>query len=139
MTRSIHRELRFPQPPEIVWRALASRDALAEWMYPNDFEARVGHRFTFQVPPKPQLPTGLVVHCEVVTCAPPTELAFTWVVDEFLNTRVSYRLQADGTGTLVRFEHSGFEREGAFEGAQYGWDLMHGQLKKKLAQPRSAP
>jgi len=131
---TIRRELRFAQTPETVWRALATSEALAEWMYPNDFEPRVGHRFTFQVPPKPQLANGLVVRCEVVTCAPPSELSFTWVVDGFLNTRVSYRLEAEGAGTRVLFEHSGFEQKPAFKGAEYGWTMMHGQLEKILEQ-----
>lgn len=61
---TIRRELRFPQSPETVWHALANSEALAEWMYPNDFEPRVGHRFT----------------------APPRELSFTWIVDGFLDT-----------------------------------------------------
>ncbi len=131
---TIRRELRFPQAPETVWRALATSAALAEWMYPNDFEPRVGHRFTFQVPPKPQLPNGLVVCCEVVTCAPPRELSFTWVVADFLDTRVSYRLEAEGTGTRVLFEHSGFEQKRALGGAEYGWTMMHGQLERILEQ-----
>ncbi len=130
MTFTIRRELSFPQPPEVVWHALATSEALAEWMYPNDFEPRVGHRFTFRVPPTPRLENGLVVRCEVVTCVPPTELAFTWVVDNFLDTRVSYRLEPDGSGTRVMFEHTGFEQKPAFKGAEYGWKLMHGQLEK---------
>jgi uncharacterized protein YndB with AHSA1/START domain len=134
MTHTIRRELRFPQTPETVWRALATSEALAEWMYPNDFEPRVGHRFTFRVPPKPQLSNGLVVHCEVVSCAPPRELVFTWVVGDFLNTRVSYSLEADGTGTRVFFEHSGFEQSQALDGASYGWTMMHAQLEKLLKQ-----
>ena len=137
MTHTIRRELRFPQSPETVWRALANSEALAEWMYPNDFEPRVGHRFTFQVPPKPQLANGLVVRCEVMTCVPPRELSFTWVVDEFLDTRVIYRLEADGAGTRVLFEHTGFDQEQAFEGAGYGWKMMHSKLTKMLAQQRS--
>ncbi len=131
---TIRRVLRFPQAPETVWDALANSEALAKWMYPNDFEPRVGHRFTFQVPPKPQLANGLIVHCEVVTCAPPRELSFTWVVDGFLNTRVSYRLEAEGAGTRVSFEHSGFEQKQAFKGAEYGWTMMHGQLEQILEQ-----
>lgn len=50
MTRIIRRELTFLQSPESVWRALTNSAALAEWMYPNDFEPRVGHQFTFRVP-----------------------------------------------------------------------------------------
>ena len=134
MTHTIRRELKFPRAPETVWRALTNSAALAEWMYPNDFEPRVGHRFTFRVPPKPQLENGLVVRCEVVTCVPPTELAFTWVVDDFLDTRVSYRLEADGDGTRVLFEHTGFEQKPAFKGAEYGWNMMHGQLARVIEQ-----
>ena len=46
MTKTIRREVLFPQPREQVWRAIADRAGLAEWMFPNDFEPRVGHRFT---------------------------------------------------------------------------------------------
>jgi uncharacterized protein YndB with AHSA1/START domain len=121
----------------VVWRSLTDRDALADWMYPNDFEPRVGHRFTFRVPSKPQLEGGLTVQCEVLTCVAPRELVFTWVVNEFLNTRVSYRLEPDGAGTRVLFEHSGFEQKGALAGASYGWSLIHGKLAELLVQPRS--
>ena len=55
MTKTIRREMLIPQPREQVWRALADRTALAEWMFPNDFVPRVGHRFTIQVPPNRKL------------------------------------------------------------------------------------
>jgi uncharacterized protein YndB with AHSA1/START domain len=134
MNKTIRRELTFPQPREQVWRALTDSATLAEWMYPNDFEPSVGHRFTFRVPPSRNLEEGLVVRCEVLTCVPPNELAFTWVVDGFLNTRVSYRLEPDGAGTRVLFEHTGFEQEQAFGGAEYGWNVMHGKLTKVIEQ-----
>jgi uncharacterized protein YndB with AHSA1/START domain len=137
MRNTIRRELKFAQSPETVWRALADSAALAEWMYPNDFEPRTGHRFTFRVPPKPELEHGLIVRCEVIKCVAPRELVFTWVVDEFLNTLVSYRLEPDGSGTRVLFEHSGFQEEGAQAGAEYGWNSMHGKLTKVLAQQGS--
>jgi uncharacterized protein YndB with AHSA1/START domain len=137
VTRTIRRELRFAQSPEAVWRSLTDSASLAAWMYPNDFEPRVGHRFTFRVPPKPRLESGLIVRCEVLECVPPTALAFTWVVDDFLDTRVSYRLEPDGTGTRVLFEHTGFEQEAALGGAEFGWKLMHDELANTLAQPRS--
>ena len=137
MTKTIRRELKFPQSTATVWSSLTDSASLAEWMYPNDFEARVGHRFTFRVPPKGQLKDGLVVRCEVFKCVPERELVFTWVVDDFLDTRVSYRIEPDGTGTRVIFEHSGFDKEQAFKGAQYGWKLMHGKLENLLSQQRS--
>lgn len=136
MTNTIRKELRFRQPPERVWRALTDRAVLAEWMYPNDFEPRVGHRFTFSVPSHWDKFDG-VVRCEVLACVPGRELVFSWVGGE-IDTRVSYRLEADGTGTRVLFEHTGFEPGRAFQGAVLGWPAMHGKLGHVLdaAAPR---
>jgi uncharacterized protein YndB with AHSA1/START domain len=108
---------------------------LAEWMYPNDFAPRVGHRFTFRVPPNPQAKFDGNVQCEILKCVPPTELAYSWVAggyDDTIDTRVSYRLEPDGKGTRLIFEHSGFENPQAFKGAEYGWTLMHGKLARVL-------
>jgi uncharacterized protein YndB with AHSA1/START domain len=131
MTRTIQRELRLPQPRERVWQALATRAALAEWMYPNDFEPSVGHRFTFRVPPKPEVGfDGLVVQCEVLECEPPRCLVFSWTAGgPVVDTRVSFRLEPDGEGTRLYFEHSGFDlsqpwAEQAVHGAEFGWAEM---------------
>ena len=136
MSRAIRRELFIPQPPPQVWRSLADSTALAGWMFPNDFEPRVGHRFTFRVPPNPQAGfEGMSVHCEVLECHPPRRLAFSWSAGELADTRVSFRLEAEGAGTRVFFEHAGFPDESpsgsqAFQGAKYGWAKMLGQLAK---------
>jgi hypothetical protein len=37
----------------------------------------------------------------------------------------------------VLFEHTGFEQEQAFKGAEYGWSVMHGKLAKVIAQQGS--
>lgn len=140
MSNTVRREVVFPQPPERVWRALTDRATLAEWMYPNDFEPAVGHRFTFQVPPNPKANfDGLVVRCEVLTCEPPSRLVFSWSVGgPVVNTEVSYRLEAEGTGTRLLFEHAGFDLSQpggnqAFKGAEYGWARMLGQLATVVA------
>ena len=102
MTRTIRREFAIPQPREQVWRALTESATLAEWMFPNDFEPRVGHHFTFRVPGNPNMNfDGLIVHCEVLECEPPSRLAFSWSAGELVDTRVSFRLEADGDGTRV--------------------------------------
>ena len=146
MSNTIRRELFIPQPREKVWRALTTRAALAEWMYPNDFEPRVGHRFTFQVPPNPAVGfEGLVVRCEVLECDPPGRLMFSWSVGAPVeNTRVSYRLEPEGDGTRLFFEHSGFDLAHtwgtqAFHGAEYGWTMMHGQLTALIAKLPDGP
>jgi len=141
MSKSIQRELLLPQPPEQVWHAITDRTTLAEWMFPNDFEPRVGHRFTFQVPPNPSVKfDGLTVHCEVLECTPPTRLAFSWSAGPPVeNTHVSFRLQPDPAGTRLFFEHAGIDLahphgEHAFKGAEYGWARMLKQLSVVLAR-----
>jgi uncharacterized protein YndB with AHSA1/START domain len=139
MTKTIRREVLIPQPREQVWRALTDSAALAEWMFPNDFVPRVGHHFTFQVPPNPKVGfDGLVVRCEVLECEPPSRLAFSWSAGGLEGTRVSFRVEPDGDGTRVLFEHSGFDvsqpwGNQAFRGAEFGWAKMLKQLVAVVA------
>lgn len=134
MTKTIRREIPIPQPPERVWLALTDRATLAEWMYPNDIEPRVGHLFTFRVPANPKVGfDGLIVNCEVLECEPPRVLAFSWSAGGLADSRVTFRLEPEGEGTRVYFEHSGFDvsmpfGEQAFKGAEYGWAKMLKQL-----------
>ena len=140
MTNRIVRELDIPEKVAVVWQALATSASLAEWMFPNDFEPRVGHRFTFQVPANPIANfDGLTVSCEVLECEPPSRLAFSWSAGGPVeNTRVSFRLEPDGDGTRLFFEHSGFDLsqpfgDQAFQGAEFGWARMLKQLSATVA------
>jgi uncharacterized protein YndB with AHSA1/START domain len=140
VTNTIRKELLIPQPREQVWRALTDSATLAEWMFPNDFEPRVGHHFTFRVPANPAVRfDGLVVQCEVLECKPPSWLAFSWSAGgAVVDTRVSFRLETDGQGTRLVFEHSGFDLsqphgDQAFRGAEFGWARMLKQLVTVVA------
>lgn len=142
MNKTIQRDMRFPQPREQVWLAITDSATLAEWMFPNDFEPRVGHQFTFHVPPNPKMNfDGLVVRCEVLVCEPPSRLVFSWSAGAPVeNTQVSFVLEADGEGTRLLFEHSGFDLahpfgEHAFKGAEFGWAKMLKQLAAVVAGP----
>jgi uncharacterized protein YndB with AHSA1/START domain len=145
MTNRICRELHLPQPCGQVWRAITDSATLAEWMYPNDFEPRLGHRFTFRVPPNPTVSfAGLIVQCEVLECEPPGErtegrLTFSWSAGGIENTRVSFRLEPEREGTRLLFEHYGFDLsqpfgQQAFKGAEYGWAKMLKQLSEVVAR-----
>jgi uncharacterized protein YndB with AHSA1/START domain len=139
MSRTVRREILIPQSRERVWRAITDSATLAEWMFPNDFEPRVGHHFTFRVPPNPRMTQGLVVRCEVLECQPPSRLAFSWSAGGAVeNTRVSFVLETDGDDTRVLFEHSGFDvalpfGEQALKGAEFGWAKMFKQLAAVLS------
>ena len=140
MSNTIRKEILVPQAREQVWRAIAESSALAEWMFPNDFEPRVGHHFTFRVPPKPEANfDGLIVRCEVLECEAPRRLVFSWSAGGPVdNTQVSFRLEPEGEGTRLFFEHSGFDLSHpfgnqAFKGAEFGWAKMLGQLSTVAA------
>lgn len=137
MTKTIQREVLIPQPRQQVWRALTDSTSLAEWMFPNNFAPRVGHQFTFRVPPNPKVNfEGMVIRCEVLECEPPARLAFSWSAGGVADTRVSFRLEPDGEGTRLLFEHSGFDEswgEQAVRGAEFGWARMLKQLPAVVA------
>jgi uncharacterized protein YndB with AHSA1/START domain len=136
MTASIEREIVFPHPRQDVWRALTDSATLAQWLMPNDFEPRVGHRSTFRTEPNPEAGFDGIVHCEVIECAPPSRLTYSWVAGG-IDTRVSYRLESDGDGTRVFFEHSGFDDTApwaaqAIDGARAGWTGMLAKLARVM-------
>jgi uncharacterized protein YndB with AHSA1/START domain len=145
MTNTIRKEVRFPQPREQVWNALSTSAALAEWMYPNDFEPRIGHRFTFRVPPNPQVNfEGLTVHCEVLECEPPSRLVFSWSAGgPVIDTRVTFQLESEDGGTRLSLEHSGFDLSQPFgdqavKGAQFGWSGLLEKLATVAARPNGS-
>ena len=123
-TASISYELYFPHTPERVWRALTNRAEIAKWLMPNDFEPRLGHRFTLQTAPMPALNFDGICHCEVTAFEPPRLLAYTWVGGS-LDTLVTFALEPEGDGTRLRFEHSGFDLDDPLQTASYrglqGW------------------
>lgn len=108
-----------PYPPARVWKALTSRDLIAAWMVPNDFELRVGHRFTLD------MQNWGITSCEVLAFEPCVMLQYSWRNGP-LDTVVTWRLVAEGTGTRLLLEHRGFDLDHpvqrfAFENMQGGW------------------
>lgn len=124
MSASIIHEMYLPHPPERVWRALTDSAAIARWLMPNDFEPRLGYRFTFRTNPMPALNFDGICHCEVTELEQPRLLAYTWTGGP-LNTLVTYRMEPEGAGTCLHFEHSGFDLDDPLQQAAYrglsGW------------------
>lgn len=135
--RIVH-EIVYPHPIWTVWRALTTPEALARWLMPNDFVARVGHRFTFRT--EPQDGWSGIVHCEVVELDAPHRVAYTWQGGpEFPNTLVTFTLEAVGEHTRLRLEHSGFAAGGPMgltvrDILDSGWqsNLLHKALPELL-------
>jgi uncharacterized protein YndB with AHSA1/START domain len=97
-----------PRPPGQVWRALTDPVLLARWLMPNDFQPVPGHQFTFRTEPVPQHGFDGVVHCQVLDLEPPRRLRISWRAGP-LDTTVTWRLVAEGTGTRLLITHDGFD------------------------------
>jgi uncharacterized protein YndB with AHSA1/START domain len=105
VTRSVHIEMLYDQAPETVWAALTTREAIAIWLMPNDFHLRIGHRFQFKTKPAPGFDG--IVHCEVLEIIPLRKLVYSWVGGG-VDTRVTWQLAPEGTGTRLTLDHEGF-------------------------------
>ena len=108
MAKEIHIERFYPYPIEQVWNAIATPEALNEWLMPNDFKLVIGHEFTFNTKPQPGFDG--IVKCKVIDFNVPTKLSYTWQGGPLKQpTIVSFELKENENGTVLIFKHSGFE------------------------------
>jgi uncharacterized protein YndB with AHSA1/START domain len=105
VTRTLKFEVILPHSPNRVWRALTDSRALSEWLMPNDFEPRLGHKFQFRTKPAPGFDG--IVHCEVTALEEPRRLAYSWRGGP-LDTVVTWTLEPVAEGTRLRLEHGEF-------------------------------
>ncbi|MEP7271790.1 MAG: SRPBCC domain-containing protein [Acidobacteriota bacterium] len=106
MRRDIHVEAFYPHPIELVWEALTDSDALAEWLMPNDFVPKLGHKFQFRTKPAPGFDG--IVDCKVIEIVKGKRLSFTWKGGP-LDTLVTFNLEPLSNGTRLKLEQKGFE------------------------------
>jgi uncharacterized protein YndB with AHSA1/START domain len=141
MAKPIRKEAFYPHPPNKVWVALTDRRALAEWLMPNDFEARVGHKFRFQVDPMPGC--GHLTMCEVLEVDPPRKLVWSWLpIDEKRPHRhgtkpstVTWTLSPESGGTRLTLVHEGLEVYPFWQRfmLRFGWGTMVKRWIPKVA------
>ncbi|HKD00817.1 MAG TPA: SRPBCC domain-containing protein [Terriglobales bacterium] len=79
MKNDLRFEAVYPYSPERVWRALTDPVELGQWLMPNDFEARLGHKFQFKTRPVPGFDG--IVNCEVTELDVPRRLEYKWRAD----------------------------------------------------------
>ena len=85
--------------PVKVWRALTDPELHAQWWAPGDIADRVGHEFYLQM-------AGFgAIQCRVVESRPFERFVYT-----FNETwTLTWQLVAEGRGTRLLLEHSGFD------------------------------
>ena len=138
-TRAVVVERRMPHSLDKVWRALTQGPLLESWLMANDFQPVVGHRFTFRMPPMEGW--NGVTDCEVLSVEPQRELSYTWNASgeeaaTGIRTVVTWTLESEAGGVLVRMEQSGFRPQDKRNemGARYGWERNLGQLEAVVAR-----
>jgi uncharacterized protein YndB with AHSA1/START domain len=131
-TRSLVIEKELPHPAEKIWRALTQGALIKEWLMDNDFQAVVGHKFSFRSTPVPKWDG--VIDSQVLIIEPNKKLSYSWN-SLGLETVVVWTLVPTKGGTLVRMEQSGFrpDQEANYQGANYGWQKFIGGLERVLA------
>lgn len=109
MNFDIRLEQEYPYPPDRVWRSLTDSNELADWLMPNSFVAKLGHRFEFRSTPMPGW-RGFV-ECEVTEIDPPKRLAYTWRGDADWKepSIVRWTLEPTAAGTRLVLEHSNLQ------------------------------
>ena len=128
-TRTLVIEKEFSHPPEKVWRALTQGSLIKEWLMDNDFQAVVGHKFSFRATPVANW-SG-VIDSEVLVVEPEKKLSYSWGTLG-VDTAVTWTLAATKIGTLLRMEQSGFgpDQDANYKGAKYGWAKFIGNLER---------
>lgn len=113
----------YPHPLEKVWRALTDPAALAVWLLmSNDFEPRLGRRFTFRAAPRPDFRGW--IECEVIALEPPTRMAWSWQSSDVGEpTRVEFNLKAVEGGTRLTLAHTGDAPPDMITRVTAGWRL----------------
>jgi uncharacterized protein YndB with AHSA1/START domain len=115
-TRSVTIDQFVAAPPEKVWRGLTDPEMHAKWWAPGDIAPVVGHRFHLQMPHFGAIP------CEVLEVVANERFVYT-----FNETwTLTWTLVAEGTGTRLLLEHSGFDLDNprdreAFDRMPPGW------------------
>jgi uncharacterized protein YndB with AHSA1/START domain len=108
MKRDIVLEFEYAAPIELVWRAITDSAVIKEWLMENDFTPVVGARCQFRMKPQPGF-SG-IVNCEVLEVRRPEYLVYTWDGGgSWGRTTLTWTLEAQGSGTKLKLEHSGFQ------------------------------
>lgn len=114
-TRSISVDRFIPASPERVWASITQPEHLAKWWAPGNIEPTVGHQFILEMPGWGN------VACEVLEVHEHDLFIYT-----FADWTLTWRVIAEGHGTRLLLEHSGFDLERpdhkfAFDNMGPGW------------------
>jgi uncharacterized protein YndB with AHSA1/START domain len=124
----------------MVWDYLTDSNLLAQWLMPNDFKPKVGHKFQFKAKPKTKFGFDGTIYCEVLEIVPYKKLVYSWQggmskEKPSLDSIVVWTLTPTDEGTLLQLEHKGFKglkNYLAYFIMNMGWVKIGKRLQGKL-------
>ena len=123
----------FPHPPEKVWRALTTPQALGQWLMETDFVAEEGRDFRMWCDDG-EGHTDVYL-CTVLEMERQKRMLWSWTLqgrEQEGATTVEFRLEAEGGGTRVTVVHRGDRDEDTIERFKGGWPVKLAQLGEAL-------
>lgn len=123
-------------PINKVWLAASTSEGLANWLMPNDLQAKVGNEFTLQTQFGP-------VACKVLELDAPNRISFSW--DDF-GWIISFELKQLEGKTQFTVIHSGWGKPNEIiplvsekvsvirERMDIGWGYLTSGLRDKLSE-----
>ncbi len=135
---TIRKSIRVERPPETSFKVFC--EEISQW-WPGGFggegtklflEGRVGGRFYERAVDGTEFDIG-----RVTAYQPPTFVAFTWRAPSWdSETQVAVHFHAEGGGTRVELEHSGWELDektrNARKSYEGGWDIVLGRYQSHI-------
>jgi uncharacterized protein YndB with AHSA1/START domain len=138
---TIHKSIRVERPPATAFKAFC--EEIGQW-WPKGpsfdgkdladmcIEGRIGGRFYERYSDGTEYDIG-----QVTAYQPPGRVAFTWRAPSWeVATQVEVRFIADGAGTRVELEHSGWDQAEKLrdtrKGYDGGWDVMLGHYQSHV-------
>lgn len=127
----LRKERYYDNPPEVVWVALTSPAALAEWLMPNNFRPELNATFELVTDPTPMCRSAKR-YCRVLEFDPPRRMVWSWQHEtepgkrETPPMRITWTLRPEGAGTRLQLEQTGFEGNGWLLPLlmSIGWKMM---------------
>lgn len=125
----------FAAPIQEVWQAITDRRMLAVWLMENDFEPRLGARFSLRRA-DPILGWRGWVECEVIELRPPTRMVWSWSDGRGITSHVVFELEEERTGTRLTLRHIGDTDEAMGRLIRERWPIKLQALASTLGDER---
>ncbi|MFF7459713.1 SRPBCC domain-containing protein [Kitasatospora sp. NPDC008115] len=121
-----------PHTPAAVWNALTDPGLHTRWWAAGDIRPVAGHRFTLD------MGNFGSQQCEVTEVEPERLLTYRFA-EGALDTTVTWRLEAEGSGTHLYLTHTGFDLDSpmgrqAYAGMGNGWPHVLDRLAGLLGE-----